>query len=174
MNVNYNIASPNFGMALRIKNTPKVAERLKEQPAEAIQCLKEAGEILKDTRFFHVTLGEDLVPRIIGKKGAYFGVSEEALLRRPHGVSEDMLVLDDVFQIERKQGLNPESAFNEYSVFSFPVGMLDRLKDANVLANIANELDTAAVEYLNKQAAITAQKQKTSRLVDSLLGEFGV
>ena len=48
MQVNNNVQSPNFGMALKLQKGSK--EALKKLPMETIEKLQKAGEDLKDTQ----------------------------------------------------------------------------------------------------------------------------
>lgn len=52
MQINNNVQSPNFGMALKIN--PGARKALKECSLETVQNLQKAAEDLKDTKLFHV------------------------------------------------------------------------------------------------------------------------
>ncbi len=62
MQVNNNYSSPNFGMALKIK--PEAMESLKKAPMETLETLERIGENLKDTKYYHMEILENLEPRI--------------------------------------------------------------------------------------------------------------
>lgn len=54
--------STSFGMALKI--TPKAEKALEEASMETIEKLQKVGEALKDTKYYHLEIGENLTPRI--------------------------------------------------------------------------------------------------------------
>ena len=54
--------STSFGMALKI--TPAAKEALEKATMKEIEQLQKAGEALKDTKYYHLEIGENLTPRI--------------------------------------------------------------------------------------------------------------
>ena len=57
MQVNNVHQSPNFGMALKIK--PSAVDALKNLSRGEIEQLQKAGEALKDTKYWHMVIGEN-------------------------------------------------------------------------------------------------------------------
>ena len=58
MQINNNYSSPNFGMALRISKGARKA--LENASFDEIEALEKAGKELKDTKFYHVAVDENL------------------------------------------------------------------------------------------------------------------
>lgn len=71
MQINNNYSSPNFGMALKISKGAKKA--LENASLDEIKALQKAGEDLKDTKFYHVSVDENLKCKLQADKNAYFG-----------------------------------------------------------------------------------------------------
>lgn len=69
MQVNNVHQSPNFGMALRIKNPQETAKALKELPMDVVKSYQKAGEALKGIKFYHVEVSPDLKPQMISNNG---------------------------------------------------------------------------------------------------------
>lgn len=62
MQLNNNVHSPNFGMALKI--TPAAMDALQSSSMKTIDKLAKIGDDLKDTKFYHLEIGEGLAPKI--------------------------------------------------------------------------------------------------------------
>ena len=62
MQINNNLSSQNFGMALKIK--PEAMESLKRASINQLEVLSKIGDDLKDTKVYNLEVGKDLAPRI--------------------------------------------------------------------------------------------------------------
>lgn len=65
-------------MALKIK--PEAMASLKQAPMETLEALEKIGEKLKDTKFYHLEIGENIEPTIVSpyanKYAGYFEVKK--------------------------------------------------------------------------------------------------
>ena len=180
MQVNSVQSSPNFGMAMRIKNPQRTAEKLKELPIEVIKMIDEAGMKLKDTEFYHIELDELLQPRLVSKPGAYWGPSKGR-----YNISSikdtDILMFNNGFEdkygVSRHYGGEVKDGFVRYGTWDF-LGPLSNIRDINALAEVAIDLDKAAVSQAKKiaqqQCEQAAAKKEVESAVDSLISKFSV
>ena len=179
MQVN-NVQSPNFGMALRIKNPKETAKALKELPLDLIRGYKKAGEVLENTKFYHVEVGPDLKPGIVSTKGAYWGPAKSS--RRDIvklGSENDNLGIGSVYGVSRLRGGEvAEDGMVHHNVWSNcgPISDGKRFGTINALADVAVTLDEAAVDFAVKEAAKRAEeaatKAKVAEEVDDLIRTF--
>jgi len=185
MQVNNNVQSPNFGMALKISKGAKQA--LKELPMETIENLQKAGEKLKDTKFYHVKVNDDLTAQITADKDAYFGLFKNKPYSSHYGVeridgrdftsNRVILINNNNYTIAGVSRYVPfrqtEPSFHAWG----PLGSYTDVKDIRSLAEVAKILDGAAAEKAYqttaKNAELTAEQAKVSKAVDSLLDTFG-
>ena len=188
MQVNNNVQSPNFGMALKLQKGSK--EALKKLPMETIEKLQKAGEDLKDTQFYHVEVADDLSAKIAADKDAYFGLFPK--LKSGHfaiknGTTKEagkMVPADNIIIIENDGGTiagvaryvpygETKPFFNAWG----QVGAYNTVGDVPKLAKLAKILDTAAAEQYSKNLQKTInsniEKDKVSKAVDGLLDTFG-
>lgn len=188
MQVNNNVQSPNFGMALKIKNGAKDA--LKNCSMETIEKLQKAGEELKDTKFYHVTVGDDLSAKLTADKDAYFGLfnRHDIYTARNHGMmkSEGKMVEDPRIILigntcgRTEFGVGRYIPYGETQPFFDVWGPLvpyNKVNDLPELTKVAKILDGVAAEKAYQAAAEEAVKAaenaKVSKAVDSLLDSFG-
>ncbi|MBQ8459650.1 hypothetical protein IJ541_06070 [bacterium] len=176
MEVRNNVQSPYFGMALRIKKSEKIAEKLSELPIETIRKIEKAGERLKDTQFYHVELGEDLVPRLVSKEGAYWGLNIENAAPVRYGEG-DNIMLGSRYGISRLSGGKAEDGFVRHNAWD-SCGALNKITDIDDLTDIALKLDSAAVKQARQQANLIAAqevaKKEASSAANTLLSKFSV
>lgn len=198
MEVNRNYQSPNFGMALRIKKGAK--EALQDCSMETIKQLQEAGEKLKDTKFYHVVVNDDLSAEVKAPKDAYFGFFgkqfgdniEGNYVARRHGVSKNkgQDVTDNrIIMIDRDNGMreayaeagvarylpegSPEPDFNVWNLF----GPCTNVQDINTLSKVAKILDDVAVkryeEGIKTAEELAVKKANVNKAVGNLLDLYG-
>lgn len=188
MQINNNVQSPNFGMALKISKGAK--EALKDLPMETIKDLQKAGEELKNTQFYHVKVNDELKAAITADKDAYFGQFQK--LESGHSATRNGITKTNGKEVpdERKIMIDNEHGtiagvaryvpygetepfFNAWG----PVGAYNTVGDVPQLANLAKILDTAAAEQYSKNLQKTInsniEKDKVSKAVDGLLDTFG-
>lgn len=189
MQVNNNVQSPNFGMALKLQKGSK--EALKKLPMETIEKLQKAGEDLKDTQFYHVEVADDLSAKITADKDAYFGLFPKLMSGHfaiKNGTTKEagkMVPADNIIMIENDGGTiagvaryvpygETKPFFNAWG----PVGAYNTVGDVPKLAKLAKILDTAAAEQYSKNLQKTIntniEKEKVSKAVDEMLDNFGV
>lgn len=179
MQVNIVQQSPNFGMSLRIKKTPKSIAALKEQPIEYINRLENVGQSLIDTHYYHVELGEDLTPRLISSELAHFapGTKADSDIKLNTEVPESLKV-GSAYVFRKCGGLaSPGTTNAQYNVQKFgrPLNSKNDIED---IAEVALKLDNNAKDYVTAQALeearIAAEKEKVSQAVDNLVNNFSV
>lgn len=189
MQVNNNVQSPNFGMALKISKGAQQA--LKELPMETIERLQKAGADLKDTKFYHVEVSDDLSAKLTADKDAYFGLFKtKDYSANKHGKqkTDGNLVTDDrIILIEDNKAGGTIAGIGRYVPWgkSQPffdtwsaIGPANDVNSIGKLAKVAKILDGVAAEKSYQKAAeeaqAIAQKNEVSKAVDNLLDSFGV
>jgi len=183
MEIRNNVQSPNFGMALRIKNPQKTAEALKKLPAEVLNEYKAAGELLNDTKFYHVVVSNDLKPQIVSEEGAYWGPSYPSaplpVIR--FGEYNEHLKVGSSFGVSRLRGGEAaEDGVVHHNVWGICGSITDGTNkyDVKSLAQVAKTLDVSAIEYEKQLAAQKAleeaSKLKNIKTVDELVSRFAV
>lgn len=188
MQVNNVQSSQNFGMALRISKGAKKA--LENCSMETIENLQKAGANLKDTKFYHVEVGDDLSAKITADKDAYFGLFPEKMdgySATKHGKckTDGKMVTDDrVIMIENKSGtvagVGRYVPYGETEPFfnAWGAGPYNKVGDVSRLSEIAKLLDSVAVQKyednLAKAVSESKEQEQVSKAVGSLLDEFGV
>jgi len=187
MEINNNYSAQNFGMALRIRKGAK--KGLENCAMETIERLQKAGADLKDTKFYHVEVGDDLSAKITADKDAYFGLFPRrgdgyAALKYGEQKNGGQIVPDDrIIMIENDGGTiagvgryvpygETKPFFNTWGI----VGPYNTVEDVSKLSKIAKILDDTAVErYKCSAAAINdKQQEQVSKAVGNLLDTFGV
>ncbi len=177
-------SSQNFGMSLRIKNPTETAKALRELPIDVIRSYKEAGEALKDTKFYHVEVGPDLKPQIVSKKGAFWGpVKDMVNGRKISSLSHenDNLGIGRVYGVSRlRSGEAAEDGMVHHNVWTSYDTVTDGKKAFTMesLADVATTLDAAAVDFAKKAAAqetaAAAAKLEAAEEVEGLISKFAV
>lgn len=186
MQLNNNVQSPNFGMALKINKGAQ--EALNKLPMETIEKLQKAGEELKDTKFYHVAVDNNLGAKITADKDAYFGLfrtKDYQAIAHGKTMEDGKLVPDkNIIMIADNRGNSiygvgrylhlgeSKPFFNAWGLYP-----LINVQDVTSLANIAKILDDAAItkyeELATKQAAEISDKAEVSKVVVKLLDTFG-
>lgn len=189
MQVNNNVQSPNFGMALKISKGAKRA--LKKLPMETIEKLQKAGADLKDTKFYHVEVGDNLSAKLKANKNAYFGLFKtKDYSANKHGVANidgKFLVPDDRIIMVERNDIGTIAGVGRYVTHGkikplFNVwdaaGPVNDVNSINKLAKVAKILDRVAAEKCYQKVAgetqVITKKAKVSEAVDNLLDSFGV
>lgn len=185
MQVNNNMQSQNFGMALRIK--PGARKALEECSMDTIKTVQKAGEDLKNTKFFHVTIDETGC-KLESDKDAYFGLFKNNEYKTHYGEKKEagkMVTADNIIMIENENGSTiagvgryvpygkTEPFYNTWDA----LGSINDVKDVPVLSKLAKILDSVAIEKYNEQlagkTAAELEKAEVSKAVGSLLDTFG-
>lgn len=189
MQVNNNVQSPNFGMALKIsKGAQKALEQL---PMETIESLQKAGQELKDTKFYHVKVDDDLKAAITADKDAYFGLFPKRMdgySATRHGeckAAGKIVPEKDIIMIDNEHGtiagVSRKVPYGESAPFFNcwgPYGAYNELIDIKQLTKLAKMLDDVAAEKAYqkaaKEAAELAEKKEVAKAVGNLLDAYGV
>lgn len=173
--------SPNFGQ-LKIIKTPELIKGLKNEKIEVLNKVKEAGEKLKDTKFYNIIIRHDAtitdIPAIHLESPikAYFGVfASEYYKKIVFNKDNNVLAIDNTYGISRFPSETAGRA--EYTVWGGYEMFYDTLNDIDILTRIALELDKAAVTKCNKKvaakAAEAAYQKEVDTSIDDLLANFG-
>ncbi len=189
MEIRNSSSNQNFGMALRIEKGAQ--KKLEKCSIDTINMLKEAGEALKNTKFYHVEVGDDLSAKLVADKDAYFGLFKlhDIYTARSHGLtkSEGKLIEDKrIIRIDNTCG-RTEFGVGRYIPYGEtqpffnvwgPVGAYNTVNDVPVLTKVAKILDGVAAEKSYaatvQEAAEKAEKTEVQKAVGSLLDTFGV
>lgn len=194
MEVRNNVQSPNFGMALRIPKTQKMADALNELPKETLKEIIKAGEILgregeeNATKFYHVKINEDLSCKLEADKDAFFGLfktdkyfshyGQEIEKGQPVTSKRVIMISNNVGDIagvaryvplgETQPFFNVWGAVNGYS----------SINDITPLTKVAKILDDVAAEKAYqktlKLADDAAEKAEKSKLTGNILDNYGI
>lgn len=178
--------STSFGMALKISKGAKTA--LQECSMDTIKRLQKAGEELKDTKFFHVKVDDDLSAKLVSDENAYFGFfKNNDYFANRHGITKSAgkEVPDDrIIMIENNHGTiagvgryvpygEQKPVYNAWGV----LGSYQHINDIKYLTKIAKILDNAAIENYNKSLDkaefAKLEKSKVADAVTNLLGTYG-
>ena len=166
--------SPNFGQ-LRISKSPELTKALRSQKKETLLSIKEAGEKLKDTKFFDLKIAgvaTGLSCAIFSAKEAFFAPFEsEKFGRIKNGRDKNVLMFGNLYGVAKTSYDDKTSQYNVWDVTNNVVN------DVEALTNIALELDKVAVAKYNEEiAAKTAQnlyQKEVDALSDEILNDFG-
>lgn len=176
MQINNNTSSPNFGMALKIKSS--AMESLKKAPMETLESLEKIGADLKDTKYYHLEIGENLAPKITSpyanKYASYFEV------KKPERLYPDLLPYRTEWAGTELNGMKIGERYDgiiNYSSKEAALEAYNKINSANSelekAALLTKELDNREIQ---KQAA-----RNQERLIDKakeekateLLNKFG-
>jgi hypothetical protein len=184
INNNYQ-ASPNFG---RLMISKKAAANLRTLPSETLSKIKRAGELLKDTKYYHAEIDEGLEARLVSENNPYFGLFKNDKYKTYLGkenVNGNMVTTDKIVMVEEKGA--PQNGFGvarynndgktTYHTWG-PLGSYKRAGEIEGIAEAAKILDDVAV----KKAAEAAEKKsiaeklqaKVDSEVEDLMSKFGV
>lgn len=169
-----NVQSPSFGM-LRAKAALPALRDSSTCTSKVVNQLSEAFDALKDTKFFHLEVGENLGCRIVGAKDAYFG--PKSFERAKLGTSDNVVMVQnalglEIYKISKqdrtidkefygdlyKKDYKEYEAYDEYNDKEswFPVygrwGLaFNTVDNLSTLVNKALQLDKVAVEKYNTE-----------------------
>lgn len=167
--------SSSFGMALKV--TPAAREALERASMETIQKLQNAGEELRNTKYYNLEIGENLTPRI-----DFFGADAYVppfTINRPFRY-------DDSFSVNMRYDGSECTGYKKGQ----PIGRL--LKFANEKAAVAeydklhnmhSDIDRAVEltklfekQYIDSETSKAAEKNKmdaVKKATDKLFEMFG-
>jgi hypothetical protein len=179
INNNYQ-ASPNFG---RLMIDKKAAKNLRTLPEETINTIKKAGELLKDTKYYHAKINENLEARLVSENNPYFGLftndkyttqfGEETVNGKKIQTNKIIIADDKIGNLDfgvAKYG----DTYNVWGAF----GAYNRAGEIGEIARAAKVLDDVAIrkaaEAEEKQAILAKIQEKVNKEVDNLIDNFGV
>ena len=172
MQVNSVQQSPNFGMALRIK--PSAVADLKTFTRGEIEKLQKAGEALKDTKYYHLEIGEKGQRTIVSQyankyDGGSFSVDEP---------NDEFLKFRAIWKGRESGDLKPGSEYNGCIKF------LDKEAAKSAYTNVKDthgiERDVKMIKYLDarevekaaEEEAKRAEAKEISNMVDDLFAKY--
>lgn len=176
MQVNKVQQSTNFGMALRIK--PEAVKYLKEQCTRAdIERLQKIAEEIKDTKFYHLEVGED-GDRVVTSHFA----------NKYKGGSFDIKVPNDEYLKFSAKWMGTESGnLKQGDMYSSCIKFENEQAAKDAYADIrtsrhGDEEDAKMIKYLDARAvkkeqddmAARKEKEAVGAMVDNLFEKFGV
>ena len=174
MQVNSNVQTPNFGMALRIK--PAAMDSLKSATRSQLENLEKIGEKLKDTKFYHLEIGENGERMVVSPwanryKGGSFDVIEPVsgflcFRAKWEGANLGRIKKGDI-STECIKFANTEAAKSAYAAITSVSGI---------------ERDAKMIKYLDERAIVRVAEEKAARterntvaaMADKLIATFGV
>ena len=175
MQVN-NVQSPNFGMALRIR--PEAVDKLKQATRGHIEALKKAGEELKNTKYYHLEIGENGARTIVSPyankyKGGSFRADEP---------TDHILKMKATWAGENSRALKQGDDYCVAISFADKEAALKAYQDLNNNLNTSIEKDVKIVKYLDEkeakkiaqEEAEKAEKKAVGEMVDNLFSQYGV
>ena len=194
MQVNNNVQSPNFGMALRIKKGPEVVDSLEKLTKKDLKALSEAGKILgregepNATKHYHVLVDTDSNGKVVAKidadKDPYFGPFKVDMGRRENYVGEygndsNIIMIRNTYDggpfaaVARyeKQGEKPIYDAWSYVTVNEELGVSQLAKIAKILDTVAAKVEYNKAAKLAKEGEIKAEK---AGMVSDLMKDYGI
>lgn len=188
MQINNNSSSQNFGMALKISKGARKA--LQNASLTEISNLQKAGEELKDTKFYHVAVDENLKCTLKADKDAYFDRFETPEFITRYGTTRNSQGLTEqarnILLISKKNAYNSSDLCGvaRYEKDGEPVFnvwgngyVLNNLDSIEQLAKATKILDGVAIdkyaEATQNIAKATIENQNKNKVIEHLLDSFG-
>lgn len=138
-------------------------ESLSECSLDTLKNIQKAGERLKNTKFYHLHVDDDLNCVIQSSKKAFFGVFESKLFKKiKKGFSDNVLIFDDKIAVIK----------NEFNKVRYDVLYLKEHEKAKVhkiddLSSLIKDLDLEAQRKYNlstEKNVIDNQKKVDKKL----------
>ncbi len=180
MQVNNNYSSPNFGMALRIK--PEAMESLKKAPMKTLETLERIGNDLKDTKYYHMEILENLEPRITSpyanKYRGFFDIQPTDKLDKlaPSNFLNFNTVWDGTEIYGYKKGQKVQEAI-QYASNEAAFEAYRRIKTAPTslerVAMLTKELDNREIERVTQEKANKELTEAIENKANDLFSKFG-
>lgn len=174
MQISNNMQSPNFGMALRIKSS--ALDSLKDMSRSDVEKLQKAGEALKDTKYYHLLIGENGERTVVSPfankyKGGSFSVKEP---------TDEFLKFDAIWAGTESGNLKPGDAYSGAIKFSNKEAAQKAYKDISQTCSYGPEKDVKMIKYLDAREiekdaeAKTIQEEKNAiaNMVDDLFAKY--
>lgn len=172
MQVNNVQQSPNFGMALRIK--PSAVDALKTFSRGEIEKLQKAGQALKDTKYYHLEIGENGERKIVSPyankyKGGSFMVKEP---------SDEFLKFNATWAGRESRDLKPGHEYNGCIKFfdkEFAKSAYAAIKEASGVerdVKMIKYLDAREIQKAAEEEARRAEAKEISNMVDDLFAKY--
>ena len=173
MQVNNNMSAQNFGMALKIK--PEAMPALKNASIETLEKLGKIGEELKDTKHYHLEIGENMRPRITSHFANKYLPPFDP--KQPNALTPEFLSVNTtwdgtgltknkpyqhIIQYESK-----EAALEAYNRISKQPSTLDKA------AEFTKELDKRQIQKDEENARECAAKAAVENTANNLFAKFG-
>ena len=187
MQINNNCSSPNFGMALKISKGARKA--LENASFDEIKTLQKAGEELKDTKFYHVAVDENLKCNLQADKNAYFGWFNTPFFLTHYGATKNSQGLKEIDRnIIHIYGKKPMGVGTDlYGVARYehegkPVFnvwdgdyALNDISNLDQLTSVTKILDGVAAEKYAEATSKTSQaaRAKKNEAIENLLDSYG-
>lgn len=199
MQVRNNLQSPNFGMAMKISKGARKA--LQDCSLETLQKLEKAGNDLKDTKFYHVNVDDNLCCNLERSKNAYWGPFKSentySVYLTEHNVQrKDALIFripnSDAFDVgvtKVSSGTDAKPVFEIWgwdSNYNRPEDILSIANVAKVLDEVSTNLQDGIMKIVNGVAVkklggasvetlSEAERQtQVTKTINNLLDTFGV
>lgn len=188
MQINNNCSSPNFGMALKISKGARKA--LENASFDEIEALEKAGKELKDTKFYHVAVDENLKCNLQANNNAYFGrfytnrlLTRYGTIKNKEGLSEtarNIIIIHgkrsssgsgvDLYGIARYEN-EGKPVFNVWDS-GYVLNGIDSLRELTTVAKI---LDGVAADKYAEATSKTSQaaRAKKNEAIENLLDSYG-
>ena len=177
MQINNNYSSPNFGMALRIK--PEAMEALKKAPMETLETLEKIGDNLKDTKYYHMEILENLEPRITSQYANKYRDSFE-VPRPSENRHSDLLTFNTIWDGTEIYGNKKGQKVQEVIKYASNEAALEayqRIKAAPTslerAAILTKELDNREIERVAETKAKDELAKAIENKANDLFSKFG-
>lgn len=177
MQINNTTSSPNFGMALKIK--PSAMESLKKAPIETLESLEKIGTDLKDTKYYHLEIGENLNPEITSPYANKYSGSFE--VKKPDRLYPELLNYRTEWAGTELNGMKKGERYDAIISYSSKEAALEAYNKIN---NAKSNLEKAAIltkELDNREIqkrAIEEQERLANKIKEekatSLFDRFGI
>lgn len=176
MQVNNNMSAQNFGMALKIK--PEAMPALKNASIETLEKLGKIGEELKDTKHYHLEIGENMRPRITSHFANKYLPPFDP--KQPNVLTPEFLSVHTTWDGTEIYGLSKNKPYQHIIQYESKEAALDAYKriseqksDLDRAAVFTKELDKRQIQKDEENARERAAKAAVENTANNLFAKFG-
>ncbi len=158
---NLKAQSINFGMALKINK--RAASRLQTKTMSTLLNIEDAGERLKDTKFFHVKIDNNLQVKLQNSNRRFLP------LINTDEFSSSRIPDSKTLKVQLKDGRNyhiEKASDNTYQITTANGQEVDNLVDIDLISNLAKALDDATKDF-------EMSRKEATGIVKRIMNKYG-
>lgn len=174
MQIQNNVNAPKFGMAMKIK--PEAKPALEKASKRTLETLGKIGEDLKDTKYWHLSIGKDLVPTVedqyIGRYTGSFSASQNLFQKEFYNLKTK----DAINSYNHFQGKDVDAVFKASS----PEEASDIVKNINgakstieSAAETVKALEKRSIRMAEEESINKKEDAKKMSMINDLISKYG-